>query len=169
MGLIHLGILAILGGSLLYKALTVVQADTVLGIYRAGRYSHSLKPGLHLRVPFLDTVVFRYEQRSLTLTYCFTQRANNHMLYSIKGSLELDKSLQNSEANYDQLFRLGIEVERLLAEELEREGPPTSKSALTGIENNILRALNSQTPASEMRILAVNVDTITQTAEVHRH
>jgi regulator of protease activity HflC (stomatin/prohibitin superfamily) len=57
---IPLVVFAVLALIILFRAFVVVPADAAYVVERLGRYRATLAPGLHVLVPFIDTVRFRH-------------------------------------------------------------------------------------------------------------
>jgi regulator of protease activity HflC (stomatin/prohibitin superfamily) len=57
---IPLAVFGILALIVLFRGLVVVPADAAYVVERLGRYHATLAPGLHVLVPFVDTVRFRH-------------------------------------------------------------------------------------------------------------
>jgi regulator of protease activity HflC (stomatin/prohibitin superfamily) len=68
-GLIVLGILAIFVLLILVKSVRVVPQASVAIIERLGRYSRTLEPGLHILMPFLDSVKTTADLREQVVTF----------------------------------------------------------------------------------------------------
>jgi len=66
-GLIGIGVLFLLGLAIVSSIIKVVQQGKEFTVERFGRYTKSLKPGLHFLTPFVDSVGYKMNMRERVL------------------------------------------------------------------------------------------------------
>lgn len=163
---IVLGVLALV---IIFKTAVVVPQQSAYVVERLGRYSGTLSPGLHILVPFIDAIRYRFSLKETAFDIpeqvCITR---DNVQVAVDGVLYL-KVMDAEHAAYgvsDYLFAISQLAQTTLRSEIGKIHLDKTFEERTQINSYVVEELDKASEAWGIKVLRYEIKNITPPRDV---